>query len=152
MIKAINSYDLERKNIFLTYASRCIQNEILMFLRKNKKDLNNVSFNQPLYIDNDGHEFNYEDTLYDSTYDVIDDYLKEEEKVALRNSLKILSDRDREMVMLFFGFFNNRRYTQKELAEKYHINQSYVSRLIKKSINKLKEEILMHDNEKTLVR
>ncbi|WP_195999716.1 RNA polymerase sporulation sigma factor SigE [Clostridium sp. 1001271B_151109_B4] len=141
LIKAVNTFNPEKKIKLATYASRCIENEILMYLRRNTKVKAEVSFYEPLNIDWDGNELLLSDILgteNDTVYNLIED---EVDKQLLFLALKNLNDREKEIVRLRFGLSGNTEKTQKEVADMLGISQSYISRLEKKIINRLKKEI-----------
>ena len=141
LIKAVNTFNPEKKIKLATYASRCIENEILMYLRKNNKKKIEVSFDEPLNIDVDGNELLLSDVLgteNDTVYNLIED---EVDKQLLLIALKSLNDREKEIVRLRFGLNGTREKTQKEVADMLGISQSYISRLEKKIIRRLKKEI-----------
>lgn len=141
LIKAIDSFDVDKGTRLATYASRCIENEILMYLRRNSKIKAEVSFYEPLNIDWDGNELLLSDILgteNDTVYNLIED---EVDKQLLLLALRHLNDREKEIVKLRFGLNGNREKTQKEVADMLGISQSYISRLEKKIILRLKKEI-----------
>jgi RNA polymerase sporulation-specific sigma factor len=142
LIKAINTFNPEKKIKLATYASRCIENEILMYLRRTNKLKIEVSIDEPLNVDWDGNELLLSDILGtegDIIYRSIED---EVDKTLLKEALLKLSDREREIVELRFGFKDQgREKTQKEVADLLGISQSYISRLEKKIILRLKKEI-----------
>ena len=141
LIKAVNTFNPEKKIKLATYASRCIENEILMYLRRNTKVKAEVSFYEPLNIDWDGNELLLSDILgteNDTVYNLIED---EVDKQLLFLALKNLNDREKEIVKLRFGLSGKPEKTQKEVADILGISQSYISRLEKKIINRLKKEI-----------
>ncbi|MDR5586847.1 MULTISPECIES: RNA polymerase sporulation sigma factor SigE [Clostridium] len=141
LIKAVNTFNPEKKIKLATYASRCIENEILMYLRRNSKIKAEISFYEPLNIDWDGNELLLSDILgteNDEVYNLIED---EVDKQLLLMALKILNDREKEIVRLRFGLNGTREKTQKEVADMLGISQSYISRLEKKIIRRLKKEI-----------
>ena len=141
LIKAVNTFNPEKKIKLATYASRSIENEILMYLRRNTKVKAEVSFYEPLNIDWDGNELLLSDILgteNDTVYNLIED---EVDKQLLFLALKNLNDREKEIVRLRFGLSGNTEKTQKEVADMLGISQSYISRLEKKIINRLKKEI-----------
>ena len=141
LIKAVNTFNPEKKIKLATYASRCIENEILMYLRRNSKVKAEISFYEPLNIDWDGNELLLSDILgteNDTVYNLIED---EVDKELLFMALKNLNDREKEIVQLRFGLNGKREKTQKEVADLLGISQSYISRLEKKIINRLKKEI-----------
>ena len=141
LIKAVNTFNPEKKIKLATYASRCIENEILMYLRRNSKVKAEISFYEPLNIDWDGNELLLSDILgteNDTVYNLIEDEI---DKELLFLALKHLNDREKEIVKLRFGLNGTREKTQKEVADMLGISQSYISRLEKKIINRLKKEI-----------
>ena len=144
LIKAINTFN-PLKNIKLaTYASRCIENEILMFLRRNNKVKYEVSIDEPLNVDWDGNELLLSDIL-GTDEDVISKGLEDEvDRRLLRQALGLLSERERSIIELRFGIDrkDGKEFTQKEVADMMGISQSYISRLEKKIMKRLKKEIL----------
>lgn len=141
LIKAVNTFNPEKKIKLATYASRCIENEILMYLRRNNKIKAEISFYEPLNIDWDGNELLLSDILgteNDTVYNLIED---EVDKQLLVVALKSLNEREKEIVRLRFGLNGTREKTQKEVADMLGISQSYISRLEKKIIKRLKKEI-----------
>ena len=141
LIKAVNTFNPDKKIKLATYASRCIENEILMYLRRNSKVKAEVSFYEPLNIDWDGNELLLSDILgteNDTVYNMIED---EVDKQLLFLALKNLNEREKEIVKLRFGLDGYIEKTQKEVADMLGISQSYISRLEKKIINRLKKEI-----------
>lgn len=141
LIKAVNTFDPEKKIKLATYASRCIENEILMYLRRNSKVKAEISFYEPLNIDWDGNELLLSDILgteNDIVYNTIED---EVDKELLYLAMKKLSIREKEIVELRFGLTGGGEKTQKEVADLLGISQSYISRLEKRIIKRLKKEI-----------
>ena len=141
LIKAVNTFNPEKKIKLATYASRCIENEILMYLRRNSKIKAEISFYEPLNIDWDGNELLLSDILgteNDTVYNLIED---EVDKQLLVMAFKSLNDREKEIVRLRFGLNGTSEKTQKEVADMLGISQSYISRLEKKIIKRLKKEI-----------
>ncbi len=141
LIKAVNTFD-PKKNIKLaTYASRCIENEILMFLRRNNKIRLEISFDEPLNIDWDGNELLLSDIL-GTENDVIHRCIEEEvDKELLQIAMNKLNDREKKIMELRFGLKDGLEKTQKEVADMLGISQSYISRLEKRIIKRLKKEI-----------
>jgi RNA polymerase sporulation-specific sigma factor len=138
LIKGVNTYKLDKNIKLATYASRCIDNEILMFLRKNKRRRGEISFEDSLSYDSEGNELHLEDIL-GTAEDIVTRPLEEEiEKKILYEELVKLNDRDKEIMMLRYGLCGRKEMTQKEVAELLGISQSYISRIEKKVINKLK--------------
>lgn len=142
LIKSINTFKPSKKIKLATYASRCIENEILMFLRRTNKLKTEISIDEPLNVDWDGNELLLSDIL-GTEPDIIYRNLEEEvDKALLKQALLKLSDREREIVELRFGFTGQgKEKTQKEVADLLGISQSYISRLEKKIITRLKKEI-----------
>jgi RNA polymerase sporulation-specific sigma factor len=141
LIKAVNTFDPDKKIKLATYASRCIENEILMYLRRNSKVKSEISFYEPLNVDWDGNELLLSDILgtdTDEVYNLIED---EVDKQLLLLAMNKLSSREREIVNLRFGLQGTREKTQKEVADMLGISQSYISRLEKRIIKRLKKEI-----------
>lgn len=140
LVKAINTYDISKGFEFAAYATRCIDNEILMFLRKLKKDQNVDSLDRTINHDKDGNGLKVEDIISDEI-DVVEEYTDNETYQLIRQIVKNLPDRDREIIMLHFGFYNDKTHTQKEIADMMSISQSYVSRLIKKIVKRLGQQL-----------
>lgn len=144
LIKAINSYDKDKNIKLATYASRCIENEILMYLRRNSKIKAEVSIDEPLNVDWDGNELLLSDILGTEEDVISKDLENEVDKKILKKAISGLNDRERMIINLRFGLnneFENER-TQKEVADILGISQSYISRLEKKIMKRLKREIL----------
>ena len=138
LIKGIKTYKLDKNIKLATYASRCIDNEILMFLRKNKKRMGEVSFEDSINLDSEGNELHIED-VFGTEDDIVHKSIEEyDDKVLLENEVKKLNERDKEIIELRYGLFGKKELTQKELADKLNISQSYISRIEKKVIKKLK--------------
>ena len=141
LIKGISTYKIDKNIKLATYASRCIDNEILMYLRKNKKRNADVSLEESLSFDAEGNELHLEDILGTEpdivTKEIEDDDLKK----TLINEINKLPKRDKEIMKLRYGLFGEKEITQKELAEKLNISQSYISRIEKKVIKRIKETI-----------
>lgn len=144
LIKAINTFNPEKKIKLATYASRCIENEILMYLRRNSKVKMEVSIDEPLNVDWDGNELLLSDILGTSEDIIYKDIEKEVDRKLLRKALEKLSDRERTIIEMRFGLDNRdgEEKTQKEVANLLGISQSYISRLEKKIMKRLKKEIL----------
>lgn len=138
LIKGVNTYKLDKNIKLATYVSRCIDNEILMFLRKNKKRKSEVSFEDSLSYDAEGNELHLEDIL-GTDKNVITKKIEDKElEKLLYEEINYLKPRDREIMILRYGLYNFQDLTQKEIAEKLGISQSYISRIEKKVIKKLK--------------
>lgn len=147
LIKAINSFDINKKIKLATYASRCIENEILMYLRRNHKTRMEVSIDEPLNVDWDGNELLLSDIL-GTDEDIIYRNLEDEaEKKLLLKAVNKLSERERTIIDLRFGLNSpdGKELTQKEVADMLGISQSYISRLEKKIIKRLKKEMIKNE-------
>ncbi len=142
LIKGINTYKIDKNIKLATYASRCISNEILMFLRKNKRKKAEVSLEDALNYDADGNELHLEDILGTEIDLVPSEYEKQVDKEVLSKEIKELPDRDKEIMTLRYGLNNTKEYTQKEVAEMLGISQSYISRIEKKVVRKLKQVMI----------
>lgn len=141
LIKAINSFDPNKNIKLATYASRCIENEILMYLRRTTRLKSEVSFDEPLNTDFEGNELVLSDVLGTSADSVYGDIEANAEKEQLKEALKKLSERERKIMFLRFGLGGDEEMTQKDVADLLGISQSYISRLEKKIILRLKKEI-----------
>lgn len=141
LIKAVNTFEPAKKIKLATYASRCIENEILMYLRRNSRTRTEVSFDEPLNIDWDGNELLLSDVM-GTENDIIYKYLEEDvERKLLHLALQKLSQRERKIMEMRFGLNNSPERTQKEVADLLGISQSYISRLEKRIIGRLRKEI-----------
>lgn len=139
LIKGVNTYKLSKNIKLATYASRCIDNEILMFLRKNKRRRGEISFEDNLSFDSEGNELHLEDILGTDS-DIVTRGLEEEtNKKLLYEEIERLSDRDKKIMVLRYGLYGNDEMTQKDVAKLLGISQSYISRIEKKVIRKLKQ-------------
>ena len=137
LIKGVNTYKLDKNIKLATYASRCIDNEILMFLRKNKRRRGEVSFEDSLSYDAEGNELRLEDIL-GTDADIVTKGIEEEtEKKMLYEEISKLNTRDKQIMILRYGLFGCEEMTQKDVAQILNISQSYISRIEKKVIRKL---------------
>jgi len=142
LMKAINTFNTDKKIKLATYASRCIENEILMYLRRSNKIRGEISIDEPLNQDGDGNELLLSDIL-GTDEDVTSRRIEDEvDKKLLKASMEKLNPREKNIMELRFGFKEGDEKTQKEVADMLGISQSYISRLEKKIINKMKKEIL----------
>ncbi|MCQ2449799.1 MAG: RNA polymerase sporulation sigma factor SigE [Clostridia bacterium] len=141
LIKAVNTFRPERSIKLATYASRCIENEILMFLRKSASHRNEVSIDEPLNVDWDGNELLLSDILGSDGDEVGRGIEQEDERHLLMRLVRELSPRERQIMEMRFGMGGYEEYTQKEVADALGISQSYISRLEKRIIQKLKKQI-----------
>lgn len=141
LIKGISTYKVDKNIKLATYASRCIDNEILMYLRKNKKRNADVSLEESLSYDSEGNELHLEDIL-GTEDDIVTKNIEDDDmKKILIEEINKLPKRDKEIISLRYGLFGKKEITQKELARKLNISQSYISRIEKKVIKKIKESI-----------
>ncbi len=142
LMKAISTFKADKNIKLATYASRCIENEILMFIRKTSSQKIEVSLDEPLNVDWDGNELLLSDILGTDKDEIHQGIEAKEEKQCIYNAVGKLCERDRQIICMRFGFFaNGREMTQKEVADSLGISQSYISRLEKKIIATLKKEI-----------
>lgn len=143
LMKAIKSFRPDKQIKLATYASRCIENEILMYIRKNQNVKNEMSIDEPLSVDWDGNELLLADLLGTENDYVYNTFVENEERIIVRRALRTLEPRDREIIVLRFGLADpmGNEKTQKEVADLLGISQSYISRLEKRIVNKLKEEL-----------
>lgn len=144
LIKAINTFKTDKKIKLATYASRCIENEILMYLRRSAKTKMEVSIDEPLNVDWDGNELLLSDILGTEEDIIYRDLEEEVDRELLKKAMKILTDREKMIIDLRFGLSNKlgEEMTQKEVADLLGISQSYISRLEKKIMKRLKKEML----------
>lgn len=142
LIKAVGTYNPEKNIKLATYASRCIENEILMHLRKITGQKSEVSFDEPLNTDWDGNELLLSDILGTDNDVVMQPIEADEDRRLLRRAVETLNDRERTIITLRFGLNGQREQTQKEVADRLGISQSYISRLEKRIIARLKRELL----------
>lgn len=140
LIKAVNTFDPSKKIKLATYASRCIENEILMFLRRNNKLKSEVSFDEPLNVDWDGNELLLSDVLGTDSDTIYKNLEEEVDRALLYDALDKLSERERKIMELRFGLGKGEEMTQKDVADLLGISQSYISRLEKRIIKRLRRE------------
>ena len=141
LIKGVQTFKLDKKIKLATYASRCIENEILMFLRKISKSKVEISLDETLNIDIDGNELLLSDILGTDDEELYDKAIKQERMKIMYEYVNKLNPREKNIITLRFGLFNTKEMTQKEVADYLGISQSYISRLEKKIIDKLKTKI-----------
>lgn len=141
LIKAVNTFSVEKNIKLATYASRCIENEILMFLRKNNNNRNDISIDEPLNIDWDGNELLFSDILGTENDTVNKNIETEVDKNIIISSVHKLNDREKFIMEMRYGLEGFKNHTQKEVADIIGISQSYISRLEKRIINRMKKDI-----------
>ena len=141
LIKGVETFKLDKNIKLATYASRCIENEILMFLRKVSKQKNEVSLDEALNVDGDGNELLLADVIPTNQTLAIDEAISNEKERLMYEAVEKLNAREKEIITMRFGLYRTKELTQKEVADKLGISQSYISRLEKKIIDKLKSEM-----------
>ena len=147
LIKGIDSYNNKRLTKITTYAARCIENEILMHFRSNKKNGITVSLNDAIGYDKDGNEVSLMEVIKDDSMDIAD-FLHIRDNVNLLNKyLKVLTSREKEILIKRYGLLNEEEQTQKEIAKKLHISRSYVSRIEKRALTKVLREFIKNNKE-----
>ena len=146
LIKGIDSYSIEKKTKITTYAARCIENEILMYFRQNKKNNNNVSLNDSIGYDKEGNEINLIDVLKDNSEDIADTMYLKDNVNLLKKYLKKLKGREKEIIIKRYGLNNQKEMTQKDIAKELGISRSYVSRIEKRAITKILKEFIKSNN------
>ena len=142
LMKAIGTYRLDKKIKLATYASRCIENEILMYIRKTAKEKTEVSLDEPINMDGDGNELLLGDILGTDEDTVMRPLEEDVERQLLHQALHQLSEREQQIIQMRFGLGGNRELTQKDVAQIMGISQSYISRLEKRIMARLRKEIL----------
>ena len=146
LIKGIDTYKQNKSTKITTYAARCVQNEILMFFRSNKKNQNNVSLNDSIGFDKEGNEISLIDVLKSESKDLAD-ILHDENNIFLLNKyLKLLNEREKEIIIKRYGLNNHKEMTQKEIAKELGISRSYVSRIEKRALTKMLREFIKSNN------
>ena len=143
LIKAINTYDIEKGNRLVTYASRCIENELLMMLRQERKCSKELSLYEPIGTDKEGNEINLLDIVEYDSADIADHIILEDNITALYHAIQSSLDaRERKVLTMRYGLYGMRPLTQREVASALDISRSYVSRIEKKALNKLRRSFL----------
>ena len=146
LIKGIDTYKKTPKVKITTYAARCIQNEILMFYRSNKKNQNTISLNDSIGYDKEGNEINLVDLLEDKQEDILDTIQIKENINLLNKYLSKLNKREKEIIIKRYGLNNEKDLTQKEIADELGISRSYVSRIEKRALTKILREFIKNKN------
>jgi len=150
LIKAVDTFDINKNFDFSTYAIKCIDNEILMFIRKRKKYLKEESLNKVVNTDMSGNEVMLQDIISDNTTDFVDDVLQSELLSELITQIEMLNALDKEIIKMYFGFYNNRQYSQSEIGVIFRLSQSTVSRIISRVVDTIGERLkVMELIEKT---
>ena len=146
LIKGIDSYNDSKKTRITTYAARCIENEILMYFRSNKKSQNDVSLNDSIGYDKDGNEINLIDVLKDNSKDLAEIIHTNENIKQLNQYLNLLNAREKEIIIKRYGLLNQKEQTQKEIAKSLKISRSYVSRIEKRALTKMLKEFIKNNS------
>ena len=147
LIKGIDSFKPDKKNKLTTYVARCIENEILMYFRSNKKNLNNVSLNDAIGHDSEGNEISLIDVIKSDDEDIVDYLHRNENLDNIDDYLSILNPREKEIIIKRYGLYDTDELTQKEIAEELNISRSYVSRIEKRAISKIYRECKKRNQE-----
>lgn len=147
LIKGIDSYNDSKKTKITTYAARCIENEILMYFRSNKKREADVSLNDSIGYDKDGNEINLIDVLKDSTTDFAEIVHTKDNIKDLSMYLNLLNEREKEIIVKRYGLLNQKEKTQKEIAKELNISRSYVSRIEKRALTKMLKEFIKNKKD-----
>ena len=146
LIKGVDTYKREKTVKLITYAAKCIENEILMYIRQNKKSQNDVSLNDSIGYDKDGNEITLGDVIKEETvdYPLMVDFKDNVE--LLKKYLDVLNKREKDIIIRRYGLLNNKEETQREIAKKLNISRSYVSRIEKRALIKLLREFMKNNN------
>ena len=147
LIKGVDSYSKKKNTRLTTYAARCIENEILMYFRNNKKRSKDISINDSIGFDKEGNEITILDILKTPAPDFILDMHKENNIADLKDYFSILTDREKDIIIKRYGLNNNDELTQKKIAKKLGISRSYVSRIEKRALTKMLREYIKNKNE-----
>ncbi len=146
LIKGIDSYNNEKATRITTYAARCIENEILMYFRSNKKNQNTVSLNDSIGFDKEGNEINLIDVLQEKSEDIADTLHTKDNIILLNKYLNLLTEREKEIIIKRYGLMLHQEKTQKEIAKELGISRSYVSRIEKRALTKILKEFIKSQN------
>lgn len=147
LIKGIDSYSLDKQTRITTYAARCIENEILMYFRANKKREGDVSLNDPIGFDKDGNKITLVDILKDDSKDISEEVNLKDNISLLLKYLSVLNEREKSIIIKRYGLFNYKEMTQKDIAKQMNISRSYVSRIEKRAITKILKEFIKDKRE-----
>ena len=145
LIKGVDSYTDKKGTRITTYCARCIENEILMYFRSDKKNSKNVSVNESIGFDKDGNEITFLDILTTPKPDYALDIHKKDNIKELKKYFNILSEREKEIIIKRYGLYNHKEQTQKEIAKNMDISRSYVSRIEKRALTKMLKEFLKNE-------
>ncbi|MBQ9014397.1 MAG: RNA polymerase sporulation sigma factor SigK [Bacilli bacterium] len=145
LIKGIDTYSNKSGTRLTTYAARCIENEILMHFRSDKKNSKNISINEKVGFDKDGNEISFLDILKTPNPDYISDITLKDNIKLLYKYIGVLTNREKEIIIKRYGLFNTKEQTQKEIAKEFSISRSYVSRIEKRALTKILRECIRHN-------
>lgn len=146
LIKGIDSYSNKHNTRLTTYAARCIENEILMFYRSNKRNSKNISLNESIGFDKEGNEITFLDILKTPNPDFALDIHNQDNLTQMSNYLSILTEREKTIIKKRYGIDDDKKYTQKEIAKEFGISRSYVSRIEKRALTKILKEFIKNKN------
>lgn len=147
LIKGVDSFKNDKNTRLTTYCAKCIQNEILMYFRNNKKHINDVSLNDSIGYDKDGNEINLIDVIKSDEEDILTKLHNKDSVETLIKYLNVLNKREKEIIIKRYGLFNNEELTQKEISEELGISRSYVSRIEKRALLKIYKKFLKNKKE-----
>ena len=147
LIKGIDTFSNKNGAKLTTYAARCIENEILMFFRSDKKNQKNISINESVGFDKDGNEISFLDILKTPNPDYVSDISLQDDIKALYKYIEVLSEREKEIIIKRYGLYGNKEMTQKQIASKLNISRSYVSRIEKRALTKILREFFRNKKE-----
>lgn len=147
LIKAIDTFSNKNGTKLTTYAARCIENEILMFYRSNKKNAKNISINESVGFDKDGNEISFLDILKTPNPDYIKDIDLQDNVKLLYKFIDILTPREKEIIIKRYGLYNQKEHTQKDIAKEFNISRSYVSRIEKRALTKILREFIKKEKK-----
>ncbi len=147
LIKGIDSYKNSKQTKITTYSARCIENEILMYFRANKKNNNNLSLNDSIGYDKEGNEINLIDILTTTNNDIASDLHTKNNIILLKKYLNKLNEREKQIIIKRYGLYNLKEMTQKEIAKEMGISRSYVSRIEKRALTKILREFIKSKND-----
>lgn len=145
LIKAVDTFDITKNNAFSTYATNCINNEILMFIRKGQKYLKQESLEQVVSVDRNGRKLNLKDTIVDNDSGFVADYEKYELILEIGRQVNMLNERDKKIVKLCFGFYDGKQYSKEEIGIMMGLSRQYISMIIKKVIDSIEKNLVKQD-------
>ena len=145
LIKGIDTYEESKNTKLTTYCARCIENEILMYFRSNNKTSKNISLNEPIGFDKEGNEITILDILKTPKPDYVEEINTKDNIELLEEYMKVLTNREKEIIIKRYGLYKTKEYTQKEIAKDLHISRSYVSRIEKRALTKILRQYLKNN-------